>query len=334
MMITTLRASLLATLLCTAAVSVHGAPAYDFDEAQLEAVLADLVAWLPGEWSSFPQVWYDRHVTMPEEGEHEHWHRTFALIDAPQVGETVFYGQINLGGPDGPVLARSQVLYKAFIDIDKGTVTIHGQPVAEPERFVDLHRRPELWGSARMPDESALNCRFDWRRHGRQLVGTLDNIEPVEDATKAAGSCVYTARNGRPFLADAEWVLSPDELWLYDINMMGEVQFVGRKDRTHLRLYRATRYRCDIADGLGQRSVVGHDRGYTIPLHPSDDETVQLMLLRAWYPAAESGLADELRMLLPDADENASAVAPGAMSISVRRDGFSVSCTRAIPTAQ
>lgn len=319
-------------LICGVSGSATAAPEYDFDRPQLEAVLADLAAWLPGEWSSFPQVWYDRNVAMPADGEHEHWHRSFALIEAPQVGETVFYGQINIGGPEGPVMARSQVLYKAYIDDDKGVVTILGQPIVEPDRFVDLHRRPELWKEARMPDEASLHCRFDWRRHGRQLVGTLDNIDPETGAGKAPGTCVYTARNGMPFLADAEWVLSEDELWLYDINIMGDVQFIGRKDRTHLRLYRVTGYRCDAVDARGERTLVGHDRGFAIRLQAANDEPVRATLLRAWYPAEDTGLTDELRLSLSDSDGNIRVTASGPTDtarISASFGETRVTCTRA-----
>ena len=31
-------------------------PRYDQDRKELESVLDDLTRWLPGEWSSFPQV--------------------------------------------------------------------------------------------------------------------------------------------------------------------------------------------------------------------------------------------------------------------------------------
>ena len=38
------------------------------------------------------------------------------FIEAPQIGPHVFYGQINIAGRDGPLYARSQVIYVASID--------------------------------------------------------------------------------------------------------------------------------------------------------------------------------------------------------------------------
>lgn len=304
------------------------APAYDFDRRQLESALTDLKNWLPGEWNSFPQVWYERNVTLPAEGEHEHWHRSFALIDAPQVGHTVFYGQVNLGGPDGPILARSQVLYKATIDDDAGVISINGQPIAEPEKFADLHQRPELWGKARMPNEAAINCSFIWRPHAQQLVGVLDAKDPKGRA-HGPGTCSYIARNGQEFIADAEWVLSPEELWLYDSNSIGGVQFVGRKDRTHLKLYRTARYTCDVATPADEKKLVAHDRGFTADVPLENGKTLTAMLLRAWYPSTGAGLTDELRLTLTDTDGNAiaNAVAPPlAAQINVTADEATINC--------
>lgn len=309
-------------------------PAYEFDRYQLESILADMKAWLPGAWDSFPQIWYERTVTMPAEGEHEHWHRTFALIDAPQVGETVFYGQINIGGRDGPIMARTQVLYKAVIDETRDVVVITGQPIAEPERFADLHARPELWREVRMRDESAVNCDFIWRRDGRQLVGVLEGKTP--DRRKyGPGTCSYISQSGAEFYADAEWVLTPDELWLYDINKLRDVQFIGRQDRTHIRLYRARPYSCDVvtrtaATGESRQTLAAHDRGYTMAV---PDPSRQLLLLRAWYPGADGvGLADELRLMLVKADGPdvlASARArPLAKRIVLQAEGVAATCRR------
>ena len=54
-------------------VTIATGPAYDFDRRELESILEDLVAWLPGEWSSEPQLNYERNVRMPAEGEHDPW---------------------------------------------------------------------------------------------------------------------------------------------------------------------------------------------------------------------------------------------------------------------
>ena len=310
-------------------------PHYDFDRRQLESILDDLKAWLPGAWDSFPQIYYERTVRMPDEGEHEHWHRTFALIDAPQVGETVFYGQINMGGRSGPILGRSQVLYKAVLDEARGVVSITGQPIPEPDRFQNLHERPELWPEVRMRDESAVHCDFIWRRDGRQLFGVLEGRKS-EWNKYGPGTCNYISRSGQEFYADAEWVLTPEELWLYDLNTIAGAQFIGRQDRTHIRLYRTLPYNCEIVTDAGGQTmtVAGHDRGFAAGVSANDAGEREMFLLRAYYPPASGpGLVDELRLMIrqPGGGEiyAQSAAEPRADYIVVESGEISASCRRA-----
>jgi hypothetical protein len=306
-------------------------PEYAFDRLQLESILADLKAWLPGAWDSYPQVWHERKVTMPEEGEHEHWYRSFALIDAPQVGEVVFYGQINLGGRDGPVLPRTEILYKAWIDEARGVVVINGQPPADAMRFRDLQDHPELWSEVRMRDPDAINCDFIWRRDGEQLMAVLEG--KTEDRRKyGPGTCSYISSSGAEFYADAEWVLTPEELWVYDINKIRGVRFIGREDRTHIRLYRARSYNCTVKTRDDQPDTVhaAYDRGFTAALRSSRD--LEFTLLRALYPSIDRpGLEDKLRlMLMPAGTDEPLAVAeapPRAPLIRLDADGASVACS-------
>lgn len=311
--------------------SVQAGPKYDPTRQELESVLADLEAWLPGDWDSFPQIHLERTLRVPVGGEHEHWYRSFARIDAPQVGPVVFYGQINVGGRDGPLLPRSQILYTAVIDEQRGVVNINGQSPADPEKFENLHRHPELWKEVRMRDAAATKCDFLWRRSGTQVVGVLDG-KTDERRVKGPGTCTYTTEGGQEFSSDAEWVLSPDELWLYDINTLQGLQFIGRPDRTHTRLYRVRDYRCTVQDRDGARTLDAYDRGYRMELMELGGRTTPLWLLRGWYPDKEGhGLQDRLRLLREEAPSLASAVVaadgePGTRLIEWRGEGASVQC--------
>lgn len=308
-------------------------PGYEQTRPELEQVMEDLIAWLPGAWDSAPQIHYERTVHMPAGGEHERWHRTFARIDAPQVGEVVFYGQINADGRDGPIIAGSQVLYKAVIDEKLGAVNIFGQGPADPEKYENLHDRPELWGEVRMRDPGALNCDFIWRRDGNQLFGVLQG-NTLEKQQYGPGTCAFISqRTGEEFKADAEWVLTPEQLWLYDNNWSGGMLFLGREDRTHIKLYRSRPYRCTVKDADGTRALDAHDRGYETEVTGKDGQVLKLALLRADYLAQDGyGLDDRLRLTLRAGDEKSAAVAetdaaPLAKTIKVKGGGVEASCT-------
>lgn len=316
----------------TAAPPMPVGPGYDADRPELESVLEDLAAWLPGEWSSEPQLHYERTVRVPVEGEHEPWYRTFARIDAPQVGPWVFYGQINIAGRDGPLFGRSQVIYKASIDEQRGVVLVRGQALADPEKFINLQDHPELWSQVRL-DEDAINCDFIWRRKGTEIVGVLEG-RTEDKRVNGPGTCTFQSKSGKEFYSDAEWVLGPDTLWLYDINTLGGVRFNGRADRTHTRLYRALPYRCRVRDAAGRREVDSYDRGGSGEVKTRDGQALQWTLLRALYPAADgTGLDDQLRLVLgaPEVARplQTRAAEPRAARIALEARGVSVECSKA-----
>ena len=307
-------------------IPVLAAPGYTASRAELEQVLADLIAWLPGAWDSYPQVLAERSGVPPPDGEHEHWHRTFARIDAPQIGDVVFYGQVNVGGREGPIIAGSQVIYKAVIDERLGAVNILGQGPLDPEKYENLHDRPELWREVKMREPEALNCDFIWRRDGAQIFGVLAGNTP-DKQKYGPGTCAFTSkRTDAEFRADAEWVLSPEAFWLYDNNWMDDRLFLGREDRTHIRLSRARPYVCAVKDAAGERRLDAHDRGFSFAAKTSGETSVELRLLRADYADnGRPGLRDRLRL---SAGEAVSDAEPMAARIALTVDGVAVSCVR------
>jgi hypothetical protein len=320
-------------LLASSGPAVAG-PNYEPTRAELEQVLEDLARWLPGSWDSFPQVYYERTVQAPRQGEHEHWHRVFARIEAPQIGTHVFYGQINVGGRGGEMLPRSQIIYDAKIDAARGVVSITGQGPADPEKYENLQDKPELWKQVRQRDPGAVRCDFVWRRSGTQIVGTL---EGKQEAMRkyGPGSCTYMTGGSKDieFYADAEWVLGPDDLWLYDINRMAGHTFVGRDDRTHLRLSRAHPFSCRVRDAKGERRLDGHDRGFLAGVTGTGSRPLEMMLLRAELPATSGpGLAERLRLSLhePRQAKPATVVEAAATAdqIELRSGGVEATCAR------
>ncbi len=306
-------------------------PGYDFDRNELDSILKDLLAWLPGEWSSEPQLNYERTVRMPKEGEHEPWYRTFARIDAPQIGPYVFYGQINIASRDGPLFGRSQVIYTASIDEARQVVLVRGQAVADPEKFINLQDHPESWKQVTM-NEAAINCDFIWRRDGEQIVGVLDG-RTEEKRRNGPGTCSFTSSSGKAFYSDAEWVLGPETLWLYDINALDGIRFNGREDRTHTRLGRARPYSCNVEDAAGRRMIETYDRGGSGEVKGRDGQALQWYLLRAHYTAAGgAGLDEQLRLVLRQPDTVAALetarAAPKAERITLAARDIRVDCRR------
>ena len=122
---------------------VFAAPAFATNsKPELAKVLEDLMAWLPGEYTSIPQVYLERALGAPPDGEHEIYHRVFAEIEAPHLGEHVIYTQIRLDGDDGTIFPGQQQVFLISIDEEKRTVAISGRRIKDPENYVDAHLHP------------------------------------------------------------------------------------------------------------------------------------------------------------------------------------------------
>ncbi len=202
-------------------------------DLELLAVLRDLAAWLPGEYSSAAQVDLESVRGAPPSGPHQRQLRQIARIDAPQLGEYVFVSQTRLGSRrSDPLAAVQPQLLVVAIDAKRRAVGMVGRRILDAAKFENLGSRPDLWGKVAFDPAYGANCTVLWRLHGRQLVGRVADAS-TED------SCTMTARDGRRLRWQNEWVLNPDQLWIDDngYNADGSL-FQGRADRAHLRLTR------------------------------------------------------------------------------------------------
>jgi hypothetical protein len=294
---------------------------------ELEAVMADLLAWLPGEYSSAAQLELERRFGAPPDGEHYDWYRIFARVDAPHIGEHVIYGQLHVGDKDQPIVPGTQVLYIVSIDEARGAVSVNGRRIKDPRDYQFAHEDPEKLKTIAIDPDYGGNCDFRWRRHGTQIVGRL--AQPDEAAID--GNCTMTSKtSGVTMTWDAEWVLNPDELWIYDNGYIdGKDLFVGREDRTHIRLTRVHRYACTVSAprGAAARTIELHDGGGEAELTAAGP---RLRLLRAPRPDADGALREStvLSVADPDSgDEIASEQAAGRPArIAVEAPAARASC--------
>ena len=269
---------------------------------ELMFVMQDLLAWLPGDYSSKPQVFLETELGEPPSGLHDDWYRSFAMIEAPHIGETVMYTQIRLGAKDGPLYPGQQVLFIITMDEENAAVNISGRRLLNMEEFEDLHLKPELWDDVQIDPEMGGNCDFRWRRHGRQLVGVLED-----------GECTMTSKNtGQLMTWKAEWVLNDEELWIHDNGYYEDGSLIaGRPDKTHLRLYKVREHECFVSlmtDKNEPQVINGftmHDRGDQFTFMTEDIEPRMLYLdfMRSLWPSRSGrNFVDLARLTLYEGD--------------------------------
>ncbi len=298
---------------------------------ELQDVMDDLMAWLPGEYSSGPQIYLDRKVGSSPDGEHDEWYRIFAEVDVPHIGENVIYGQLHVGSADGPIIPGTQILYIVSLDPENFAVNISGRRIKDMADYEWAHLDSEKLKTIEIDPDYGGNCDFRWRRHGTQIRGLLGHD----------GTCTMTSRvSGLTMMWDAEWVLNPDELWIFDNGYTEDGgMIIGREDRTHTRLYKVRKFECSLSvtDESGAKqeveNIVLHDRGAAF--HAGGDDNggdLVLTLLRAPMPKnGIRGMEEKLSLTLRHGTAGeviaSTQVAPLANGISVRSGLTRASCS-------
>ena len=294
-------------------------------DQELDRVLADILAWLPGEYSTEAQRDMERRLGMPPDGEHEKRFRLFAVVDAPHIGANVIYGQLHAGDRDGPIIPGTQILYILEKDPAKQVVKANGRRIARGEEFVDAHLHADMQSRFELDPNTGGNCDFRWRRHGTQVVGILANIdEPYAD-----GTCTMVSKvSDMQMTWDAEWVLHPEALWIYDNGYLEDgTLFIGREDRTHERLKKVHWFDCAVDTGDQPETYRIHDGGGMATL--SDGRT--LTLLRSWWPDENGTLGERIALAIDGSgDEPGQERFFHAGSTAFKNDvgGTMISCRR------
>ncbi len=224
---------------------------------ELQGVLRDLLTWWPGEYDTQPQVQLERSLGAPPDGEHDRQYREFTRVDVPHLGKNVIYGEVRSGGPDGALIKGQQVMYIITIDGARQVVNVTGRRIKGGPEFERVYRDPEKLKKVELDPAYGGNCDFRFRRYGPVLRGVLANSGGDNRA------CTMVSRNsGQTMTWDADWMIGPDELWVFDNGYLVDPAkptqpgrlFAGREDMTHERLYRIRRFTCR-GEALG--SVTG-----------------------------------------------------------------------------
>lgn len=309
---------------------------------ELEQVLEDLLAWLPGEYTSQPQLYLERNYGLPPDGEHKERYRLFARVDVPHIGKNVFYAQSHEAGPDNPIIPGTQVLYIATIDEERMAVNVITRRVKDFESYEYAHLDPEKLSTIEIDPDFGGHCDFRWQRHGTQIVGRLTESGSAD----RNGICTLTSRiSGLTMTWNGEWMLNPWELWVYDNGYMGDTMdqeklFQGRHDRTYRRLYKMRRFTCIVnsstQNGRAKTSEIVslHDRGSDYQFKNGEPTAIPLVmtLLRGLWPKDEGlGVAERMRLYVHEEGMEEplaeSWAEPLATSIDLKFEGGDASCS-------
>lgn len=256
---------------------------------ELKGVVASLMAWLPGEYDSEPQRFFEAEYITPPDQQHQRIYRAFTRIEAPDVGENVIVATVHASVKYSAFDFAEFQVWTVSVDVARQAVVMSPRKFKDPEAFRGIAtyaaKLKGLKAYQLAPASGAAGCDIVWRLIGTQLRG---HTEP--------GRCTSTLRraNGEATF-DWEWLLNDEELWITFAGKDGAGNLVmGRADQTHWRLMKARTFECFLAyrpDGGPEQVHNGfamHDRGdvHRLDLKDARGTTpVFLELIRGVWPS-------------------------------------------------
>ena len=305
-------------------------------QAELRQSLQDLLDWWPGDYDSLPQVDAERRLGAPPDGEHDRQTRVFRRVAVPHIGEHVIYGEVHVGGKDGDIIPGQQVLYIMHIDAARRAIDVSGRRILNGDRFRLKDQTPEKLRDIAIDPNVGGNCHFLWRREGLQLVAHLSDLNANNT------TCTMVSKtSGQKMTWDAKWILTPDQMWVFDNGYLHDQDnpsrpprlFAGREDRSFEKMYKGREFKCEIRATGGARLAVGiADHGGEVALGSNfAAEPMTLQLLRSEYQRASGvGLEYKLRLaLLPAGSDQpvAQALETGdARRVTLNHQGIQAAC--------
>jgi hypothetical protein len=328
----------IAALLGLVLTSTATLPAQAGSKAELQAMLRDLLAWWPGDYDTAPQVDFEHRLGAPPDGEHDRQFRSFRRVAVPHLGETVIYGEIHVGGRQGDIIPGQQVMYIIKLDEARHAIHVSGRRILNGPNFQLQDHTPERLRAVQLDPEMGGNCDFLWRREGAHLVAHL------ADAGSSNRTCTMVSKkSGQKMTWDAEWILTPDSMSIFDNGYLHDKDnparaprmFAGREDRAPEIMAKGRPFRCTASGAAGaELTTTLHDHGDASVLGAAfGSDAPLLQLLRSNYERADGvGLEGRLRLALVPAGSDepiAQTLLPGdTRRISLTHEGIKATCQR------
>ena len=134
-----------------------------------EEQLPELLQWLPGHYDNTVQ--YQADIRQGIDPPHDARAIDIVPIDAPMIGEHVFYLQESVADDPRRVTAQRIIVF----GVVKKDIVQTEWSLTEPRRWRDGQRNPELFKSLMVEDvRSTKGCSLRWKRAEGKFVGVDD----------------------------------------------------------------------------------------------------------------------------------------------------------------
>ena len=254
--------------------------------------LVQLVGFFEGEFDNDSQLWFEgrRGWSGNEEEKHIRIHATHTKIDAPDIGDNVFYVEEFIEGDPAKISRQRVVNFRS--DIDKGGVVMELYFLNEPNKFINAQDSMDVFGDIGQDDLFGLDgCNVVFKREADQFIGSMEDK-----------MCQFGEGDKKRFSVH-NIHLSATKYWRVDQTYLvgnGEFYMGHPNDEPH-KMRKARMYRCDVSftekgyyDPSGNdkkyADLILHDQGGTATLYnPIKEKNYILQLREKEYPYYSTG---------------------------------------------
>lgn len=204
------------TLICLLPFLAHGSEISSQQEFSL------FLDWFEGEYDNHEQVWQQKESEVPEDELLEHIHHRFVPVDAPALGDRVFF-VIQTMDDDLDKVYR-QRLYVFSEDDQEQAIKLVIYRMADEAKYRDSWKDPELVKNITMEEVSTLaGCEVFWKHNGEFFDGYMKE-----------GAChFYSKRSGKEIYITDTLRLTENEIWIADKATDAEGNYVFGRSEPH-----------------------------------------------------------------------------------------------------
>ncbi|QFU75556.1 hypothetical protein EY643_07775 [Halioglobus maricola] len=256
-------ATLTAIILLSAAMSASA-----MSEADEFALFLD---WFEGEYDNHEQVWQQEVDEVAEDDRLEHIHHRFVAVDAPAIGDNVFF-VIQTMDDDMNKVYRQRI-YDFTIDQEEGAIKLVIYRMSDEEKYRNTWQDTSLIKDITMDEVSTLaGCEVFWKHNGEFFDGYM----------KDKACHFFSKRSNKEIYITDTLRLTDSEIWISDKAFDAEGNKIFGRDVPHknrkVRKFEAwmavKKNKVDPSyegdDMFFNSKVIMHNEGHTVQI--TDDE--------------------------------------------------------------
>ncbi|NMP32850.1 hypothetical protein HII17_14935 [Thalassotalea sp. M1531] len=201
-------------------------------ELPADKLLTQFDRLVQGEFDNYNQVNFETNGFLPKgaipEDKHHRLYKKVTKLNAPQLGEYVYFEQTHTGGKDKPVYRKTIAIAKP--DYQSNEIVVEQFKVAND--FDVIENQSSL--AVKSLTSLGKHCQARYQQLGKSFVGKIDRH-----------TCQVVSKHGGKVFIGGNFVISEQGYWHLEAGYdeQGNMRF-GRKDYDYYQLTRARQFKC------------------------------------------------------------------------------------------